>query len=152
MFLEFVQQEIFLFIALAVIVVMLVYSYVGDKLSGYSSVNADEAVRLYNQDAFLLDVRTASEYQSGFIGEAENISSTDIRQKLSQIASHKTEPVLVYCQSGGRSSGAARLLVKEGFTQVYNLSGGILTWKNAGLPINTTRSIKKQKNAQKKKK
>ncbi len=149
MIFEFVQHEIYLFIALAVVIVMLVYSYVGDKLAGYTAVNSDEAVRLYNQDAFLLDVRSASEYQSGFIGEAENISSTDIRQNLTQIASHKNDPVLVYCQSGGRSSSVARLLVKEGFTQVHNLSGGIMTWKSAGLPINTTRSIKKQKSAQK---
>jgi len=150
MFLEFVQHEIFLFIALAVIVTMLVYSYIGDKISGFTSVNADEAVRLYNQDAFVLDVRTPAEYQSGFIGEATNISSTDIRQKLDQIKSHKEEPVLVYCQSGARSSGVARMLVKEGFTQVNNLSGGILAWKGAGLPINTARSLKKQKNAKKK--
>lgn len=149
MFIEFVEQQVLLFIALAVVIVMLVYSYIGDKLAGYQSVTADEAVRLYNQDAWVLDVRTEGEYRSGFIGEAQNISSTEISSKMNSILSHKDEPVLVYCQSGARSASVAKALVKQGFTRVHNLSGGIMTWKSAGLPINTPRSLRKQKNEKK---
>lgn len=149
MFIEFVEQQALLFIALAVVTVMLIYSYVGDKLAGYQSVSADEAVRLYNQDALVLDVRTEAEYRGGFIGEAQNISSGELASKINSLASRKDEPVLVYCQSGARSASAAKLLVKNGFTKVYNLSGGIMTWKSAGLPMNTPRSLRKSKNEKK---
>lgn len=149
MYIEFIEQQALLFIALAVVLAMLIYSYVGDKLSGYQSVGADEAVRLYNQDALVLDVRTEAEYKGGFIGEAQNITPAELASKMKSLLSHKDKPVLVYCQSGGRSASAARQLVKEGFTQVSNLSGGILAWKSAGLPINTPRSLRKSKNEKK---
>lgn len=151
MFWEFFEEQFILFVALAIVVGMLLYSYLGDSISGFKSVGADEAVRVYNRDAWVLDVRTEAEYKMGFIGEADNISSTELRSKLASIADKKDEPVLVYCQSGARSSNAARMLVKEGFKDVYNLSGGIMTWKNAGLPMNTPRSLRKQKQANKKK-
>ncbi|BBN60494.1 rhodanese-like domain-containing protein [Hydrogenovibrio marinus] len=150
MFIEFVHEQPFLFIALAVIVIMLGYSYFGDKMSGYKSVNADEAVRLYNNGAWVLDVRTDGEYKSGFIGEAENISSTDISKRLSSLESHKADDILIYCQSGARSAGVARMLVKQGFTKVHNLSGGIMSWKSAGLPVNKQVSKKQLKKNNKK--
>ncbi|MGC9385724.1 MAG: rhodanese-like domain-containing protein [Hydrogenovibrio sp.] len=143
MFIEFVEEQIFLFIALGVIAVMLAYSYFGDRLSGYQTVNADEAVRLYNAGAWVLDVRSDAEYKTGFIGEAEHISSTEVAKKMETIRPHKDELVLVYCQSGMRSASVAKTLVKEGFTKVNNLSGGILSWKNAGLPLNKPVSKKK---------
>lgn len=143
MFIEFVEEQIFLFIALGVIVMMLVFSYFGDKVSGYRSVNADEAVRLYNSGAWVLDVRTDAEYKTGYIGEAENISSTEIAKKPDAVAKHKDEDVLVYCQSGMRSASVAKALVKQGFNKVHNLSGGVMSWKNAGLPLNKPVSKKK---------
>ncbi|MDX1795655.1 MAG: rhodanese-like domain-containing protein [Hydrogenovibrio sp.] len=145
MFIEFVQEQIFLFIALAVIVVMLVSTYYGDKISGFKAVSEDDAVRLYNSGAWVLDVRTEAEYKTGFIGEAENISSGEVAKKIDSLASHKDEDVLVYCQSGARSASVAKLLVKNGFTKVNNLRGGIMAWKNAGLPVNKPVSKKKLK-------
>lgn len=149
MFIEFVQEQIFLFIALAVIVAMLVYSYVGDKVSGYENVTADEAVRAYNGGAWVLDVRTDSEYRSGFIGEAEHLSSTEVAKKMDSLLSHKDEEVLVYCQSGMRSGSVAKLLVKNGFTRVKNLKGGVAAWQAAGLPLNKPVSKKKLKKERK---
>lgn len=145
MFIEFVHEQLWLFVALAVIVGMLGYSYFGDKLSGYQSVSADEAVRLYNSGAWVLDVRSDAEYRTGFIGEADNISSAEIPKKLSNIESHKNDEVLVYCQSGARSASVARMLVKNGFDKVSNLSGGIMSWKSAGLPVNKPVSKKQLK-------
>jgi rhodanese-related sulfurtransferase len=136
MFLEFVQQEFLLFIALGIISAMLLYSYVGDRFLGYQQLSPEEATRFYNRGAMLIDVRTEAEYKTGFIGEAKNMPVSELKSKISTLASHKEKPVLVYCQSGARSAGAASALVKEGFTQVANLRGGILSWKMAGLPIN----------------
>lgn len=145
MFIEFVHEQLLLFVALAVIVGMLGYSYFGDKVSGFKSVNADEAVRLYNGGAWVLDVRTDAEYRTGFIGEAENISSPDVPKRLTNLVSHKEDDVLLYCQSGARSASVARMLVKQGFTKVHNLSGGIMSWKSAGLPVNKPVSKKQLK-------
>lgn len=148
MFVEFAQEQIILFIALGVIVVMLISSYLSDKVSGYASVSADEAVRLFNKGAYLIDVRSEAEYKTGFIGEAVNISSSEFSRKLDTIGVDREQDILLYCQSGARSAGAARQLAKKGFKKVYNLSGGIMAWKNASLPINKVVSKKKQKKEQ----
>jgi len=148
MFSEFVQEQILLFIALGVIVVMLVSNYLSDKVSGFTSVNADEAVRLYNQGAKVLDVRTDAEYKTGFIGEAVNVSASELMRKLDAMKVDKEQDIMIYCQSGARSASAARQLVKNGYTKVHNLSGGIMAWKNASLPVNKPVSKKKQKRDQ----
>ena len=145
MFNEFFQEQWPLFVAVAVITAMLVYSYLGDKISGYTSVNTDQATRLFNDDAFVLDVRTAGEYKEGFIGNATNISSTEISAKLGHLPADKDTPILVYCLTGARSARAAAIMSKDGYTNVNNLSGGINAWKAAGLPVGKAKSKKNKK-------
>ena len=145
MFSEFIQEQMLLFIALAVILAMLAYSYLGDKIAGYNNVGTAEATRLFNDDAYLLDVRTAGEFKEGFIGEAVNISSTELASKINTIKVAKDSPVLIYCLTGARSARAAGMLVKQGFTNVSNLSGGINAWRAAGLPVGVTKSKKNKK-------
>lgn len=145
MFSEFIQEQMLLFVALAVILAMLSYSYLGDKIAGYNSVGTAEATRLFNDDAYLLDVRTAGEFKEGFIGEAVNISSTELASKIDTIKVAKDKPILVYCLTGARSARSAGMLVKQGFTNVSNLSGGINAWRSAGLPVGVAKSKKNKK-------
>jgi len=149
MFGEFFNEQWPLFLATFVIILMLIYSYVGDRLSGFQSVGADQAVRVFNDGAYVLDVRTAGEYKGGYIGEAINISVSDLASRMGQLPADKEASILVYCQSGARSSRAAGMIAKNGYTNVYNLSGGISTWKNANLPVGVQKS---KKNKSKKKK
>jgi len=145
MFNEFFQEQWPLFVAVAVITAMLVYTYLGDKISGYTSVTTDQATRLFNDDAFVLDVRTAGEFKEGFIGNATNISSTEISAKLGHLPADKETPILVYCLTGARSSRAAGIMSKNGYTNVNNLAGGINAWKAAGLPVGKAKSKKNKK-------
>lgn len=145
MFGEFVQEQFLLFIALMVVVLMLIYSYVGDKLAGFKTISADEAIRLYNDDAFVLDVRSTNEYKEGFIREAVNVAVGDLANNFNKLPSDKAAPILVYCLSGARSARAAGILTKNGYTQVHNLRGGITAWKTANLPLNKPQSKKSRK-------
>ncbi|HEY9017119.1 rhodanese-like domain-containing protein [Thiomicrospira sp.] len=147
MFIEFVQQEFLLFVALGIITMMLLYSYVGDRFLGYKQVSPEEATRLYNQGALVIDVRTDAEYKTGFIGEARHIPVADLKAKVASLSAHKDKNVLLYCQTGARSASAANTLVKEGFTQVSNLRGGVMAWKMSGLPLNQPVSRKTRRKA-----
>lgn len=142
---EFIQEQMLLFVALVVIIMMLIYSYVGDKISGYKNVNTDEATRLFNDDAYMLDVRTAGEYKEGTIGAATNVSVTELASKIDTLKADKDKPVLVFCLSGARSGKAAGMLVKNGYTQVFNLAGGMNAWRSAGLPVSSIKSKKNKK-------
>ena len=80
----------------------------------------------------LLDVRTAEEFNAGYIPGAINISLQDLPQRLNKISTKK--PVIIYCRSGNRSATAARQLLQAGYTEVFDL-GGIIEWERQGRPV-----------------
>ena len=104
--------------------------------AGGASVSTLEATQLINrQDALILDVRNAEEFQKGHILNARNIPMPQLDARNSDIARYKEKPVIVACESGSRSGAAAAVLRKHGFAKVFSLSGGIAAWQQAGLPV-----------------
>lgn len=86
-------------------------------------------------NAFILDVRTPAEVNRSYIKNAVfmDIHDSLFEKRVSTI--DKKLPVFVYCAIGVRSNDAAVMLHKLGFANVYDLKGGIINWKLAGLPI-----------------
>ena len=83
----------------------------------------------------LVDVRTLKEYAEGHLYGAILMDIREDTFKLLIQKLDKTRPVFVYCRSGKRSLDAAKILEKNKFTLVYNLEGGILSWKEKGKTI-----------------
>lgn len=77
-----------------------------------------------NTSFLLIDVRTPSEYNKGHIIDAINIPLDQLDYNINGISNYKYRPVVVYCKGGKRSAIAAEMLINNGFTNVYNLSGG----------------------------
>ncbi len=116
------------YILLAIIVVWFVYKQFV-PVKGVKSLNGkefEEALKQSAKDAQLIDVREDNEFRQGRIVGAKNISVGQIGQKLDQIA--KDKPVFVYCRSGMRSKQAAKILSRNGYSQIFNLNGGIMAW------------------------
>lgn len=88
-------------------------------------------------DAQILDVRTIDEFQNGHIEGAINadVNSAAFQQIASDLNKDKT--VFVYCLSGARSASAAGMLKEMGFKSIVNLTGGMLAWRSANLPVAT---------------
>ncbi len=82
----------------------------------------------------ILDVRNPSELSEGYIEGAVNIPVSDLNGRIAELSAHKTNAVMVYCRSGGRSSIAAQILAANGFSQVTNVAGGFLDWASKSLP------------------
>ena len=82
--------------------------------------------------AQILDVRTPEEYTSGHIENADNINWNSDSFIAKTDKYDKSKPVFVYCMSGGRSRQASDKLHELGFTEVYDLEGGIMKWNRAG--------------------
>ncbi len=76
----------------------------------------------------LIDVRTAREFSSSHIKGAKNIDfySGQFATEFNKL--NKNKPVYVYCRTGSRSRHASNKLVKMGFTEIYDLKGGIVRW------------------------
>ncbi len=80
-------------------------------------------------DMFLLDVRTLVEYQLGTIEKAVHIPLDELREHLDEIPHDKK--IIVFCGVGLRAHVACRILMQSGFSEVYNLSGGLKTFETA---------------------
>jgi rhodanese-related sulfurtransferase len=85
------------------------------------------------ENAMLLDVRTPEEVAAGKIANAENIVWDESFSEKVVNLEHK--PIFIYCGSGIRSAKAAEVLREKGYKDVYELQGGLKTWKAAGLPV-----------------
>nr|WP_276313821.1 rhodanese-like domain-containing protein [Exiguobacterium algae] len=83
--------------------------------------------KLENEEITLLDVREPDEYEGGHIEGAVNapLSSLD----ATDLPYEKDEPIYVICRSGNRSAQAASLLKDAGYTEIYDVSGGMIAWE-----------------------
>jgi rhodanese-related sulfurtransferase len=103
--------------------------------SGGQAVGPTEAVRLMNQGAALVDVRSRSEFDSGHILDARHVPQDEIAKTAETLKRFKDKVVIVCCESGMRSGAAARVLQAQGFTKVVNLRGGLQAWRTENLPL-----------------
>ena len=106
------------------------------RAAAYREMGAAEAAAMIaNLKPFVLDVRTAGEFAGGHLEGAVLLPVQQLQARLGELSAHRDDPVFIYCQSGNRSTVAAKLLIDAGFTNVMNLRRGISEWKGAGLPV-----------------
>jgi len=104
--------------------------------AGGSSVSTLQATLLINQqNALVLDVREAAEYEKGHVLNARHVPLEELAARSAEIEKYKNKPVIVVCDSGNRADKAASALRKQGFEQAFSLSGGVAAWQQAGLPL-----------------
>lgn len=97
---------------------------------GYTTVNGSQLQRLLrNNNILILDVRSPGEFNNGHIPNARNIPVDTLQSNLASISHYRDGEVLVYCGSGKRSIKAADILSRNGFNKVYNLKGGLPSYK-----------------------
>ncbi|HIP75966.1 MAG TPA: rhodanese-like domain-containing protein [Psychromonas hadalis] len=135
-YIDFFTNNPMLSVAWIVIAGMLVNMTIKSKFSKIKNIDAQEAVILMNkQDALVVDIRTAEDFKKGHIIDAKNIPVSQIyKGSFSAIENSKNKPIIVVCDTGTRSSGAANKLFKAGFEDVYNLASGMGGWLSANLP------------------
>jgi len=93
----------------------------------------DAAAMLANKQAIIVDVREDSEWQEQHIPGAVHIPLGQLDKRLVELNGYKNSPIITQCRSGMRSAQAQSILKSAGYTQVYNLDGGIQAWQQQGL-------------------
>jgi hydroxyacylglutathione hydrolase len=86
-------------------------------------------------DLQIVDVRRPAEYGSGHVPRAMNAPLASLDKSLGPLPLEKDKLTAVICAGGYRSSAAASLLQKQGFSNLINVSGGTGAWINAGYPV-----------------
>ncbi len=117
-----------------------VYGYISDvydlglDLQIPNKMSIDEVATSVDKGSIqIVDVRGEAEYHAGHIEGAEHVFVGTIQDNLHKISRDKT--VVIHCQSGDRSAIAYSLLVRNGFNNIKNFSGGMKEWLSAKLPV-----------------
>ena len=97
----------------------------------YERMDSDEAPTI------LIDVRTPQEYKgrTGHIKNSNLMPLGELMHKIDTLDEYKDEEIVVICHSGSRSMMASQLLVRAGFNDVRNLTGGMMVWHRSGYPV-----------------
>jgi rhodanese-related sulfurtransferase len=103
--------------------------------SGGESVGPMDGVRLINQGAVLVDVRSQAEFDAGHIRDARHLPQEQLAGAGESLKKFKDKVVVACCESGMRSGAAARVLRSQGFSKVVNLRGGLQAWRAENLPL-----------------
>jgi len=91
--------------------------------------------RLANDDMQVVDVRRPAEYVNGHVPHAQNAPLASLDKSLGPLNLEKDKLTAVICAGGYRSSAAASMLQKQGFSNLLNVAGGTGAWVNAGYPV-----------------
>lgn len=134
-FVEFTTNHPFLVAAAAILAVLAIVIEIRHRARGSFSIGPQDAVRLVNSGALVVDVRDPKAYEAGHIIDARSLPAAEVADKAETLKKFKEKPVVVYCDNGFTSAGAAKALKARGFTKVVTLRGGLASWLQENLPV-----------------
>ncbi|MDT8304916.1 MAG: rhodanese-like domain-containing protein [Anaerolineae bacterium] len=100
----------------------------------YTDVSVEGLALLMEEDEFPL-INVHIPYEGEIEGTDQFIPFNEIEQNLAKLPANKDARVVLYCRSGSMSAQAAQALVALGYTDVWNLDGGMIAWENSGRPL-----------------
>lgn len=103
--------------------------------NGLNSYTPQEAQQFISQrkDLLIVDVRSPQELREGKLANSTLVPFWNIMKGQHQLP--RNRPLLLVCAVGGRSYAAMQILARQGYSELYNLSGGVAAWKKAKLPL-----------------
>ena len=134
--LAFAQLQAIPLAALVALTVAIVVTEVLRRLTGYKRLSPAQLTELVNrEDALVLDVSAATDFDKGRIAGAKNLPAAQFAPDHKLLGKDKDKPIAVVCRSGQASTEVATKLVKAGYTRVHLLEGGVPAWQQAELPL-----------------
>src|SRR5258706_14478779 len=108
-------------------------TFVADALSRVKEITCEEAHAHRARHAIFLDVREADERAFGALPDAVALPRGLLEKHIGDHVPDRNAPLYLFCATGNRSALAGDVLQKMGYTNVYNLQGGIERWQHSGL-------------------
>ena len=138
-FIEFATNHSLMVLAFFGILIALIYGEISRKNQGFNSVSTQDAVRLLNNDdAAVIDVSNADAFRKAHITGAWHLPMDQLKNPGKDIEKLKDRPIIVVCKSGNIAQAAAASLVKQGFSSVSLLRGGMSQWIGDHLPVSSS--------------
>jgi rhodanese-related sulfurtransferase len=131
-------------IAIAVSVLGLSAACVNEGTSMVKTITVGELNEVVSErpDALVIDVRSHAEYERVHAEPVKQvIVHTEMKESLHLLPDDKTTPIYLICRSGNRSGTAGRVLVNQGYENVYNVLGGTNDWMKMGFSVDSGRGV-----------
>ena len=134
-FLDYLHNHLYLAgLTVAALTAVLVYE-VRMRATEFASISAQEAIRLMNQGAVVLDLRDKGAHDAGRVSGSRLLTAEQLASAGESLKKLKNKTLVVYCDRGIRSATAVRQLHEQGFLQAFSLRGGVTAWQAEGLPL-----------------
>ncbi len=121
-------------LAIVAVVAVLVFEW-RQRAHGFAAISPGEAIRMMNQGALMIDVRSPDQYKEGHVEGARNVPGDQIVDGNKPLEKYAGKTLIMCCNSGATSAAAARTLMRQGVKGVLNLRGGIMAWRQDNFPV-----------------
>jgi len=136
LYIEFATNHWMLVTAFIAVTYFLIQDIIEASLRKYKTISPMLTVtKLNSGNPIIVDVRDAAEFKKGHLADAIHIPLTSLDKSMKKLELYKTDDVIVVCQTGMRSASACDKLIKEGFENISNMSGGMQSWEENKLPV-----------------
>jgi rhodanese-related sulfurtransferase len=132
---QYIQLNHLLVIATAVVLALVIVFEIRAHTENLTTVSPQDAIRLMNRGAMVIDLRAAEQYAAGHLTGARRLDGEQILKAGDTLKKYKQKPLIVYDESGSLGNSAARQLKAQGFEQAFNLRGGLAAWRADNLPL-----------------
>ena len=100
-------------------------------------IDVKQVSSLQKSGSLLIDVREVDEYAEAHVAGSTLIPLGQLQQRLQELGTDKSKPIVLICRSGRRSEKAQSILEQAGFSATSNVEGGMIAWQKAALPVVT---------------
>jgi rhodanese-related sulfurtransferase len=133
--LEYISHHPWYAAGAAVAALLVIVYELRTRNENIAAVSPQDAVRLMNQGALVIDLRPADVFATGHVAGARQMSGEQILKAGDTLKKQKEKVVVVYDDTGSLGASAVRQLAAQGFTKAFNLRGGIAAWRAENLPL-----------------
>ncbi len=131
---EFAGDNALLTLAIVATALAAIFNELRLKALSIGSISPQEAVRLINSGAAVVDLRDADTFKQGHLIDSQNL---DPKGLANSKALKSKKGVLLVCENGAKSARALAELKKAGVENVFSIKGGIAAWQEENLPVET---------------
>ena len=132
---QYIQLNHWLVAATALVLALVIVVEIRARAESFAAISAQEAIRLMNRGAVVIDLRPAEQYAAGHLAGARRMDGEQILNAGDTLKKFKQKPLIICDESGSLGGSAARRLKAQGFTQAFNLRGGLAAWRSDNLPL-----------------
>lgn len=132
---EHIVNHPYLTAGLVALLVAVIVFEVRTRSTGRIQVAPADAVRLINNGAVVVDVRSAEQYGQGHIVSSRNVELGQLGPEHPVLKKQKSKILIAVCDNGMNSGKAAARLRDAGFENAFSLKGGLNAWRAENLPV-----------------